>query len=149
MFSIFKYIGLGALGALLAIGGIFFYFNSSTASNEEIFVPFIETNIRQLSSWDKEKYFPLMTEEEVNRYSPKQWDQIMSELSKFGKFKSYEHPKLMGYHTLNPFFGGDKVTSATYSVWVNFESYSAELTISMKGNEDKVQITGARWKRVL
>ena len=123
----------------------FIFFAGKAFNHEEIFVPFIDSNIGKITYWNAEEYVPLLTKEEAERYTPGQWEMIMRKASKMGKLEKAGKAELLKISAISP-VGKPSIYYGTYRIPLIFNTGRSVLTLSLEASENVVKINGLRWE---
>ena len=122
-------IALGCGGSLiftaLAIVGLVLLVNAKKDEYNERAIPFFETCIPELSSWDYARFEQYWAVEVIEGIERAQMEKLFATYSKLGKLRSHEEPQFKGVATStnNPY-----LSSVTYSIQAEYENGSALIT---------------------
>lgn len=144
MKKLLKYLGFGLLSVIIFFVAIFAITSVGGIDKEEVFVPFIESSVPKLSTWDIDTYKALMSEKGMEAATEKQWNLYLTKFSRLGTLKSVGIPELQNSQVMSTVATGT-TTHAIYLVPLEFDTGSAHVQLMLQHNNDKVEINGVKY----
>lgn len=128
-----------ALGSLFLVSG-----GSAGPDKETVLVPFVETALDKIDSWEIEDFQTLMTEEGFARQSNEQWEIMLKQVGQLGKMVSHEPPVLVNWTHFNSFLGSDR-TEAIYSTVVQYQARKLSVKLTLIHTNGQTKVHGIRF----
>ena len=119
MKKLFKILGFGLLSIVIFFVAITAISMIGAVDKEKILIPYIESAIPKLTTWNLPEYKALMSEQGLNGSTPEQWGLYLSLFSKLGALESVGVPELQNWRTMTGIPNG-KTTYAVYLVPLEF-----------------------------
>lgn len=144
MKKVFKYLGIGILSLVIFFVGIAILTSSKSVDHEQVFVPYIEKTIPELTTWEQEAYKTHMSKEAFEGATKAQWNLYLSKFSHLGSLQSIGVPELQQSKTLSS-ISGSSTTYAVYLVPVTFDTGLAHVQLGIESKNDKIQINSVKF----
>lgn len=148
MKKFFKYLGIGFLGisgtfvliAVIMVAGTLFF----GIDKEEVFVPYIESTVPQLMTWDVNKYEVHMSKKGFETSTREQWILFLKSSSRLGTLQSIGDIEFMNSKSMYRLTSG-LTTYATYRVPITMDTGLAHVILNLQHNDEKVEINGFKF----
>ena len=144
MKKVLKYLGIGILSVVIFFVGIAIFTSSNSVNHEQVFVPYIEKIIPELTTWEQEAYKTHMSKKAFEGATKAQWNLYLSKLSQLGSLQSIGLPELQQSKTFSS-MSGSTTTYAVYLVPVTFDTGLAHVQLSIESKDDKIQINSVKF----
>jgi hypothetical protein len=136
MNKLVKQIGFGLIGAALGTAAIVVAQSASSGSSTDVFVPYIESTLPKLATWDINQYKAEMSLEGLQAATDDRWNKYLAKYSKLGKLKMIGKPELKSN------LAKGSTTHAVYVVPLEFEAGPAQVQLMLQYRNNKVAIDG-------
>ena len=144
MKKLFKILGFGLLSIVIFFVAIAAISMIGSVDKEEVLIPYIESAIPRLTTWDISEYKTLMSEDGFNGITPEQWDLYLKLFTKLGTLESVGTPELQNWRTMSGIPNG-KTTYADYLIPLAFDTGPAHVELGLKHNKNKTEINSVRF----
>ena len=144
MKKLFKILGFGLLSVVIFFVAIAAISMIGSVDKKEVLVPYIESAIPRLTTWNMSEYKALMTKQGLKGATPEQWELYLKMFSKLGTLESVGVPELQNWRTMSGIPNG-KITYAVYLIPLVFDTGPAHVELGLQHNKNKTEINSVRF----
>jgi len=137
--KLLKGIGITILGMFILFAIIATWSNIKSSNYKETAIPYLDTALTDISSWELDVLKKYMTPSSLEGVSEEDLAKLVRAFSKMGKLKEFGKYEFTNVSS-KAMAGGDSGTFVTYVVPAKYENGDATITVTLKEEQDSFSV---------